>query len=65
MNDLIATTVAENCCNFTALVAGDQPDIRGGIGREAAPGLDPGAGADDDAVAALESALDLDHPGGE
>src|SRR5438094_411805 len=65
MNDLIATTVAENCCNFTALVAGDQTDVGGGIGREAAPRLDPGAGTDDDAIAALEGALDPDDSRGE
>jgi len=40
MNDLIATTVAENCCNFTALVAGDQTDVAAGIGRQAAAGLE-------------------------
>src|SRR5262249_54532353 len=64
MNNLNATTVAENCCNFTALVAGDEPDVGGGIGREAARGLIAGAGADHDAIAALEGALDADHASG-
>src|SRR5262249_36633539 len=63
MNNLLPARVAENCCNFTALVPGDQPDVSGGIGREAAPGLDAGAGADHDAIAALEGALDADDAG--
>src|SRR5208282_6787134 len=65
MNDLIATTVAEDAGNFTTLVAANTPDIGARIGREAAPGLDPGARADNDGVAPLEDAFDRDDAGGQ
>ncbi len=65
MDDLIAPTIAENCCDFTALVAGDKADVASSIGRQPAAGLDAGAGPDDHAVAAIECALDTDHPGGQ
>src|SRR5438045_9606398 len=63
MNALIASTVTENCCNFTALVTGDQADVAAGIGRQAAAGVDACAGPDDHAIAAIEGALDTDYPG--
>src|SRR5438045_7421491 len=63
MNALIASTVTENCCNFTALVTGDQAEVAAGIGRQAAAGLDACAGPDDHAIAAIEGALDTDYPG--
>src|SRR5947199_10430897 len=65
MNDLVAPTVAEDAGNFTTLVAGDAFDIVARIGRQAAPCLDAGAGADDDRVAALEHTLDRDDAGGQ
>ena len=63
MDDLIAPTIAENCCDFTALVAGDKADVASSIGRQTAAGLDAGAGPDDHAIAAIEHAFDPDHPG--
>src|SRR6266436_4394404 len=65
MNDLVAPTVAEDAGNFTTLVAGYAPDIIARIGRQSAPGLDAGAGADNDRVAALERTLDRDDAGGQ
>src|SRR5437899_5215211 len=65
MNDLVAPTVAEDAGNFTTLVAGDASDIVARIGRQAAPRLDAGTGADDDRVAALEHTLDCDDAGGQ
>src|SRR5215831_5383206 len=65
MNDLVAPTVAEDAANFTTLVAGDAPDVLARISRQAEPGLNAVAGADDDRVAALEDALDGDDAGGQ
>ena len=60
MNDHIAATVAEDGRDFTTLMPGDQPDIAARIGRKAACGLGSGAGADDHAIAPVESAVDPD-----
>src|SRR6516165_23656 len=61
MNDLIATTVPEDVCNFTTLVACNATDIGARIGRKAATELSARASPDDNRVAALKNTFDRDH----
>src|SRR6516162_4656724 len=63
MNDLVAPTVAEDAGNFTTLVTSDAADVGARIGREAAPGLAAGAGANDHRIAAFENPLDRNDSG--
>src|SRR5262245_31949301 len=65
MNDLIATTVAEDVGDFTTLVASDAMDIGARIGRKTASRFAARPGADYHRVSALENPFDADHAGGQ
>src|SRR5258708_7546996 len=65
MDDLVATTVAEDGGDFTAFMPGDAADVGARIGGETARRLAARARAHDDRVAALELALDGGDAGGQ
>src|SRR5271156_3018392 len=63
VNDLVASTIAEDRRDFTALMPSDAVDVAARIGGKPAPRLDSSLGADDHTVAAFESTLDRHDPG--
>src|SRR5260221_10617978 len=63
MDDLVAATVAEDGCDFTAFVPGNPADIVARIGGEAARRLVAVARAHNDGIAAFERSLDGNDAG--